>query len=64
KSDDGKRLRPTDGTIADIATGDAVRLTGVKDGDQATATRIVKGAGDGPGLGLGRGHGRAMGHTK
>lgn len=63
KSDDGKRLKPTDGTIADIAAGDAVRITGVKDGDKATATRIVKGAGDGPGLGLGRGPGRGPGHA-
>lgn len=62
--DDGKRVKPTDGTIADIATGDSVRIAGVKDGDQATAKRIVKGGGDGPGLGLGRGHagpGKGMG---
>ena len=37
-----------------------MRIAGVKDGDKATAKRIVEGAGDGPGLGLGRGHG--MGH--
>ena len=55
KSDDGKRLKPSDGTIADIAVGDAVRIAGVKDGGNATAKRIVKGAGDKPGLGLGRG---------
>lgn len=61
-SDDGRRLKPTDGTIADIATGDTVRIAGVKDGDKATAKRIVKGAGDGPGLGLGRGHGHGRGH--
>ncbi|NUT72905.1 hypothetical protein HNO81_17295 [Pseudarthrobacter sp. C4D7] len=61
--DDGKRLKPTDGTIADIAAGDTVRIAGVKDGDIATATRIVKGAGDGPGLGLGRGLGRGPGHV-
>ncbi|MGN7198878.1 hypothetical protein [Arthrobacter sp. SAFR-044] len=60
--DDGKRLKPTDGTIADIAAGDTVRIAGVKDGDKAAATRIVKGAGDGPGLGLGRGLGRGLGH--
>jgi glucose/arabinose dehydrogenase len=62
--DDGKRLRPADGTIADIATGDTVRIAGAKDGDKATAKRIVKGAGDGPGLGLGRGlgHGPGLGH--
>ena len=61
KSDDGKRLKPTDGTIADIAAGDTVRIAGVKDGDTATARRIVKGAGDKPGLGLGRGLGHAPG---
>lgn len=61
-SDDGRRLQPTGGTIADIATGDTVRIAGVKDGDKATAKRIVKGAGDGPGLGLGRGHGHGRGH--
>jgi hypothetical protein len=49
-------------SIADIATGDAVRISGVKNGDQATAERIVEGAGAGPGLGLGRGHGH--GHSK
>ena len=64
KSDDGKRLRPVDGTIADIAVGDAVRIAGVKDGDKATATRIVKGAGDGPGMGLGRGLGQGLGHNQ
>jgi hypothetical protein len=62
KGDDGKRLKPTAGTIADIAAGDAVRISGVKDGDQATAARIIEGAADGPGLGLGRGHG--YGHGK
>lgn len=66
KSDDGRRLKPTDGTIADIAVGDAVRIAGVKDGDKATAKRIVKGAGDGPGMGLGRGlgHSQGLGHGK
>jgi hypothetical protein len=58
--DDGTRSKPADGTIADIATGDTVRIAGVKDGDKATAKRIVEGASDGPGLGLGRGHG--LGH--
>ena len=70
--DGGKRLKPADGTIADIATGDTVRISGVKDGDQATAERIVEGAGDRPGLGLGRGHdkghggqpGHGKGHAK
>lgn len=60
--DDGKRLRPMDGTIADIATGDTIRIAGVKDGDKATAKRIVKGVGDRPGLGLGGGLGRGPGH--
>jgi len=72
KSDDGKRLKPTDGTIADIAAGDTVRIAGVKDGDTATAKRIVKGIGDRPGLGLGRGlenapglkHAPGLGHGK
>ncbi len=72
KDDDGKRLKPTDGTIADIAAGDAVRIAGVKDGDNATAKRIVKGAADKPGLGLGRGlehapglkHAPGLGHGK
>jgi len=61
KSDDGKRLKPTEGTIADIAVGDAVRIAGVKDGDKATAKRIVKGAGAVPGMGLGRGLGHSQG---
>ncbi|VXC63125.1 conserved exported hypothetical protein [Arthrobacter sp. 9AX] len=55
------KVRPS---IADIATGDAVRISGVKNGDQATAERIVEGAGDGPGLGMGRGHGHGKGHNK
>jgi hypothetical protein len=64
--DGGKRVKPGEGTIADIATGDAVRIAGVKNGDQATAERIAEGAGDGPGLGLGRGngHGHGKGHNK
>ena len=60
--DGGKRLKPADGTIADIATGSTVRIFGVKNGDQVTAERIVEGAGDRPGPGLGRGH--AKGHEK
>ena len=70
--DGGKRLEPADGTIADIAIGDTVRISGVKDGDQVTAERIVEGAGNRPGLGLGRGHdkghggqpGHGKGHAK
>ncbi|UUL75947.1 hypothetical protein NG819_18240 [Pseudarthrobacter sp. Fe7] len=61
---DGKRPKPADGTIADIAAGDTVRIAGVKDGDKATATRIVEGAPDarGPGLGHGPGHAPGLGH--
>jgi hypothetical protein len=50
-------------SIADIAAGDTVRISGVKSGDQATAERIAEGAGDGPGLGMGRGHGHGKGHN-
>lgn len=62
--DGGTRLKPARGTIADIAAGDTVRISGVKNGDQATAVRIVEGAGDRRGLGLGRGHekGHGKGH--
>ncbi|WP_104042881.1 DUF5666 domain-containing protein [Arthrobacter sp. ZGTC412] len=61
-----KRLKPAPGTIADIAAGDIVRISGVKNGDQVTAARIVEGAGDGRGFGLGRGHGhgKGKGHAK
>lgn len=45
------------GTIADIAVGDVVRIAGIKDGGQVTAQRITEGGGDRPGPGLGRGHG-------
>ena len=62
--DGGKRLKPTDGTIADIAAGDTVRISGVRNGDQALAERIVEGVGEGPGLGLGRGHDKGHGHEK
>ena len=61
KDDGGKRLKPSAGTIADIATGDVVRISGAKNGDTVTAQRIVEGAGGGPGLGLGRGHGHGRG---
>lgn len=60
----GKRLKPVAGTIGDIAAGDLVRISGVKSGDQATAERIVEGAGDGRGFGLGRGHGKGHGKPK
>jgi hypothetical protein len=60
--DGGKRVKPSGGTIADIAAGATVRISGVKNGDQVTAERIAEGAGGGPGLGMGRGHGK--GHHK
>lgn len=59
--DDGRRLRPADGTIADIAAGDVVRISGIKDGSRVTARTIVEGAAGHPGLGLGRGHGNGHG---
>lgn len=62
--EDGKLVRPGDGSIADITAGEAVRISGVKSGDQATAGRIAEGAGDVPGLGLGRGNGMGHGHAK
>ncbi|MEW9873621.1 hypothetical protein [Arthrobacter sp. HS15c] len=68
KGDDGKRLKPSDVTIAEIATGETVRVSGVKSGDSVTAKRIVEGAGTGHGLGLGKGlgkgHAKAHGHGK
>lgn len=60
--DDGKRLKRSEVTIAEIATGEAVRVSGVKNGDNATARQIVEGAGTGPGLGLGKGMGKGHGH--
>lgn len=61
---DGKRLKPSDGTIADIAAGDAVRISGVKTGNDVAAKKIVEGAGTGPGLGLGKGMGKGHGLGK
>lgn len=60
--DDGKRLKRSEVTIAEIATGEAVRVSGVKSGDNATARQIVEGAGTGPGKGLGKGLGKGHGH--
>ncbi|MET3140608.1 UNVERIFIED_ORG: hypothetical protein ABIB19_001302 [Arthrobacter sp. UYEF10] len=60
--DDGKRLKRSEVTIAEIATGEAVRISGVKSGDDATARQIVEGAGAGPGNGLGKGLGKGHGH--
>jgi hypothetical protein len=64
RGDDGKRLRPSEVAIGQIAAGDAVRIAGVKDGDQATAERIVDGSGTGPGKGLGLGKGHGKGHGR
>lgn len=58
--DDGKRLKPSEATIAEIATGESVRVSGVKNGDSVIAERIVEGAGTGPGLGLGKGMGKGL----
>lgn len=49
-------------TIADIATGDVVRVWGARDGGTATAQRIAEGIGDRGGLGPGRGHGHGHGN--
>jgi hypothetical protein len=62
--DAGKRLKPAAGTIADIAAGDVVRISGEKTGDKVTAGRIIEGGDDHPGLGHGRGHGHGKGHRK
>ncbi|WP_226761400.1 hypothetical protein [Arthrobacter sp. SO3] len=64
----GKRLKPTAATAADLATGEQVRITGVKDGSGITAMHIVAGAqgvpgpGNGVGTGLGNGVGKHLGH--
>jgi hypothetical protein len=60
KGDDGKRLKPSDVTIAEIATGDVVGVSGVKNGSDVTARKLVEGAGTGPGNGLGLGKGRGL----
>ncbi len=59
--EDGKRLKPSDVTIAEIAVGESVRVSGVKSGNDVTARQIVEGAGSGPGLGLGKGLGMGLG---
>jgi hypothetical protein len=61
KDDDRKRQKPSGGTMSDIAAGDDVRVSGVRNGETVTAERIIEGAGDGPGPGLGRGHGKGLG---
>lgn len=66
--DDGKRLKPSDVTIAEIAVGESVRVSGVRNGSDATARKLVEGAGSGKGLGLGKelgkGLGKGHGHGK
>ncbi|MDR7160336.1 hypothetical protein [Arthrobacter sp. BE255] len=61
KGDDGKRLKPAEVAIGEIATGESVRVSGVRNGDSVTAKRIVEGLGTGPGLGLGKGMGKGLG---
>jgi hypothetical protein len=58
--EDGKRLKPSEVTISEIATGESVRVSGVKNGDSVIAGRIVEGAGNGHGLGLGKGLGKGL----
>ena len=62
--DDGKRLKRSEVTIAEIATGEAVQVSGVKNGSDVTARQIVEGTPTGPGKGqgLGKGHGKGHGH--
>ena len=60
--DDGKRLKRSEVTIAEIAKGEAVRVAGVKNALNATARQIVEGEPTGPGKGLGKGHGKGHGH--
>ncbi len=60
--DDGERLKRSEVTIAEIATGEGVRISGIKSGDDATARQIVEGAGAGPGNGLGKSLGKGHGH--
>lgn len=62
--EDGKRLKPSEGTIAEITAGGSVRVSGVKSGDSVTAERIVEGAGAGPGKGMGMGKGKGQGPGK
>lgn len=61
KGDDGKRLRPEEVAIGEIAQGEGVRISGVKNGESVTAERIVEGSGTGPGKGKGMGMGKGMG---
>lgn len=60
---DGKKLKPSEVTIAEIATGESIRIAGVKNGSDITARNIVEGAGAGPGKGIGKGLGKGKGHA-
>ncbi|MDR6416188.1 hypothetical protein [Pseudarthrobacter sulfonivorans] len=64
KGGDGKRLRPAEVAIGEIARGESVRISGVKSGNGVTARQVVEGAPTGPGkgMGMGRGHGHGKGH--
>jgi hypothetical protein len=62
--DDGKRLKRSEVTMAEIAKGEVIRVTGVKDANNATARQIVEGTPTGPGKGLGKGHSQGHGHAK
>ena len=64
--DDGKRLKRAEVTIAEIAKGEVIRVSGVKNANDAAARQIVEGAPTGPGkgLGLGKGHSKGHGHDK
>ncbi|MET3720226.1 MULTISPECIES: hypothetical protein [unclassified Arthrobacter] len=66
KSNDGKRLGPVEAAIGEIATGESVRVSGVKSGNDVAARQIVEGAGTGlrNGMGLGKGHGKGLGLGK
>jgi len=58
--EDGKRLKPSEVAISEIAAGESVRVSGVKNGDVVIAEKIVEGAGNGHGLGLGKGMGKGL----
>jgi hypothetical protein len=58
--EDGKRLKPSEVALSEIAAGESVRVSGVKNGDVVIAEKIVEGAGNGHGLGLGKGMGKGL----
>jgi hypothetical protein len=62
KDADGKRLRPAEVAIGEIAAGESVQVSGVKSGSDATARQIAEGAPTGPGMGMGKGLGLGKGH--